>query len=835
MTDHQWRQAWDLYQTASGLNPKEREAFIDSSTDDVEVRCEVRMMLAESAEGSAVNGGAMAKVVAAAAASLVGAEGPGPVTGPQAGDSFGRYTLLRMIGRGGMGEVYEASDAELDRKVALKFLRVGGLARQNSMERFIDEAHSLSALNHPNIVTVHEVLKDGGHVAIVMELVEGKPLRQLCGDGPMDLFQVAETGRQVALALEAAHARGIVHGDIKPENVMVRPDGYAKVLDFGLAKRIEAAASGSEGRNHSSIFGTFRYMAPEQMRSEPVTPASDVYSLGLLLYEMASGRHPFGDEPGFAGLARGSLRTPEALAKANSGIPASFDRLILWMLMGEGEARPTAPQVVAQLEELVRTLDPRNAAAAAAAAARGKGLAGRAIAASVCGAILVLGGTLWFGLQSRAKSSGGGGAPVEPRPLTSQLGRETEPALSPTGDWIAYLWTDDSGRNPGLYSRSLASDASKELMAGSELAIRAIVFSPAGKRIAFRRQDGIFTIPREGSAKGAERVADSLGGCEGSGLDWSPDGKSMLLAECPKGSALPALIEIDLSSGVRRALTDPPASTQGDYDPRYSPDGSQIAFRRALQPVVEDIYVLNLRSSGAQPMPISRDARGISGLAWMPDGKSLLVSSQRSGGFSGLWRFYPSKPFEPEAFAQAGQHAKMPTVARRGTKLAWINQVIDHNIWELPVQPGTLVPAGPPRRLIASLQRDVDCHVGPDGRIAFRSDRSGVSEIWIAKPDGSNPVRVTSMNGPLTGTPRWSPDGRYLAFDSRPGNTPMCICCVAMRWDVRARRSGSRIIPQPMWCRRGRGTENRCTSRRAEAGGGRFGRWRWKEPKLPCR
>ena len=755
MTDQQWRRAWNLYQTASTLPRNERDAFIDSASPDPEVRCEIRMMLTESDEGRPPGADAISEAVAAAAAGVVRhGQIPSPPVNPRQGESFGRYRIVRVVGRGGMGEIYEAADPELDRSVALKFLPAGSLDQPAAMARFNREARSLSAINHPNIVTVHEVIQESGQIAIVMELVEGQPLRHLCGPGAMSLTRLAHIGLQIARALEAAHARGVIHGDIKPENVMVRPDGYAKVLDFGLARRVQPAGEGevtdAMQQGQPGAIGTFRYMAPEQLRNEPATPASDLYSLGLLLYEMASGRHPFGGTTAFSALKGNAPKLPAPLHQQHPELPASLDDLILAMLPRDPANRISSAEAVALLEELARTADPRNV-----------NTGRRALAATVCGAAAVLAGTLWWGAASTPA-----GPPVQIRPLTSQMGRETEPVFSPDGNWIAYLWAGDSGKNPGLYVRSFKSDAPKLLASGSSPhPIRAIVFSPDGARIAFRRNDGIFAIARNGSGS-AVKLATSEDRCQGSGLDWSPDGSALLLAECPAGFPIPVVMQVELASGHRRQLTSPPASTQGDFDPHYSPAGTQVAFRRALQPVVEDLYVLKLGSK--DPIAISRDARGLAGLAWMPDGKSILVSSQRSSGIYGLWRFYLDKPFKPETFAQAGQHAKAPAVARLGGRAAWINQVIDHNIWEIPFDAA----GGTPKRIISSLQRDVDGNIGPDGRIAFRSDRSGVSEIWIAAPDGSAPVRVTSMDGPLTGTPRWSPDGKHLAFDSRPASNP---------------------------------------------------------------
>ena len=194
-----------------------------------------------------------------------------------------------MLGRGGMGEVWSARDLELDRPVALKFLRAH-TALEMDAARIVREAQAASALNHPNIVTIHGVVRSEGIAAIVMELVEGSSLATL-RNAPVALEKVLAIGSQIAQALAAAHAHGIVHGDIKPENIVQRHDGYIKVLDFGLAHRV--IAGGMSAARAPGLGGTMRYMSPEQARGESLTPASDIFSFGLVLFELAAGRHPF--------------------------------------------------------------------------------------------------------------------------------------------------------------------------------------------------------------------------------------------------------------------------------------------------------------------------------------------------------------------------------------------------------------------------------------------------------------------------------------------------------------------------------------------------------------
>ena len=204
------------------------------------------------------------------------------------GTSLGRFVITGFVGQGGMGRVYSAHDPDLDREAALKVITLK--AETSSSERFIHEAQAASALNHPNIVTVYEVIRSGPTVAIAMELVNGTSLRHHCGTA-QPVQKVALWGGQIAHALAEAHARGIVHRDIKPENLMLRPDGYIKVLDFGLARR-----AGVEREDDELALGTLGYMSPEEIEQRPITAASDIFSLGVVLYELASGTNPFRGE-----------------------------------------------------------------------------------------------------------------------------------------------------------------------------------------------------------------------------------------------------------------------------------------------------------------------------------------------------------------------------------------------------------------------------------------------------------------------------------------------------------------------------------------------------------
>lgn len=269
----------------------------------------------------------------------------------------GHFEILEPLGKGGMGEVYLARDPRLDRQVALKVLPPHLLQDERAVDRFSREARAASALSHPNIVTVYDIGESGGAPYIAMELVRGGTLDAVIAE-TASLAVVLDYFRQCAAALVAAHDAGIVHRDIKPDNVMVREDGYVKVLDFGLARlsapdRSESAAATQVGM----LVGTLRYLSPEQAGGETVASASDIFSLGTLMYELLTSKHPFSQGSEVATLAAILTRAPESLRELADSLPGELDALVLAMLEKDAAARPTAPEVMHRLREIALAVD----------------------------------------------------------------------------------------------------------------------------------------------------------------------------------------------------------------------------------------------------------------------------------------------------------------------------------------------------------------------------------------------------------------------------------------------------------------------------------------------
>src|SRR5436190_18317724 len=288
------------------------------------------------------------------------------------GRTIGHYKLSKRIGTGGMGEVYLATDMTAGRKAALKLLPTRFTSDAERLKRFQQEAHAVVGLNHPNILTVYEIGEDHSTHYIASELIEGETLRQRLMRGRMEVGEAVDIAIQVASALAAAHEAGIVHRDIKPENIMLRPDGYVKVLDFGIAKLAEstfAEATADEaesvtlaGTNLGSILGTLRYMSPEQARGAPVDKRADIWSLGVVLYEMVTGHAPFaGETPGEV-MASILEKEPPPLTSYLAHTPAELQQIISKTLRKEREERyQSAHELLEALQSLRRSMEFKTA------------------------------------------------------------------------------------------------------------------------------------------------------------------------------------------------------------------------------------------------------------------------------------------------------------------------------------------------------------------------------------------------------------------------------------------------------------------------------------------
>jgi serine/threonine protein kinase len=318
MTADQWRKVWQVYDKAGSVSQENLQDFLNSECEDPLVAAKVREMRNRSRVSQV--------------------ETPAETQdSSQTGLRLHHYLIQQRLGSGGSGEVYLAHDTVLDRKVAVKFLFRRRLESEVAIDRFFQEAKSSSALNHPNIVTIFDFIREDGLGAIAMEYIHGKTLRNAFR-GPVSVKEVARIGVQIARGLEAAHSNGIVHRDVKPENIMLRSDGYIKVLDFGLAI---PDRSQMPARPHEQPAGTFVYMSPEQLAGDPVHTASDIYSLGLVFVELLSGSpiHPQNTAAFLETIEE--RRAPTVRLKGIVNKSHALGALLRAMLDPVPEARPT--------------------------------------------------------------------------------------------------------------------------------------------------------------------------------------------------------------------------------------------------------------------------------------------------------------------------------------------------------------------------------------------------------------------------------------------------------------------------------------------------------------
>src|SRR5215475_1119160 len=358
-----WKKAFDLFQSALERAPEERAEFLDESCqDDEEMRREVESLL--TSHQRAEN---FIEVPAfKAAPEFV----PNDSADALIGKLIGHYRIESLIGVGGMGKVYLARDERLGRKAAVKLLPDSLTTDDTQLSRFKNEARAASALNHPNILTVYEIGAEGDVQFIATEFIEGVTLRAALGSGRMSTQRALEIAVQVASALAAAHDAGVVHRDIKPENIMLRPDGYAKVLDFGIAKLTEQTPASDHHRVETTallqtrpglVLGTAHYMSPEQARGQKVDARSDIWSLGVVLYEIVTGNPPFRGETPSDCIAAILTAEPAPLSSVSPDVPAKLESILQKALRKNSDDRyQTIKEMLGELRNLKTKFEAEN-------------------------------------------------------------------------------------------------------------------------------------------------------------------------------------------------------------------------------------------------------------------------------------------------------------------------------------------------------------------------------------------------------------------------------------------------------------------------------------------
>jgi serine/threonine protein kinase/Tol biopolymer transport system component len=709
---------------------------------------------------------------------------PSPPGEPLTGLTLSHYRVLEPLGEGGMGTVYRATDTRLDRIVALKFQPPEVLRDTRNRERFWREAKTIASIDHPNVCPAYGMEEDGAFLFIAMAYLDGIPLDRRIASGRVGIDEALTIAIQAGRGLEAAHAKGVIHRDIKPANLMLTStpsgDPLVRILDFGIAQSLRESA----GTQDELTMGTVCYMAPEQTRPGRVDGRADIWSLGVVLYEMLSGRLPFQRASVHETLDLIAGPTPADHSALPAEVPSSLAAVLQRMLDKDASRRyQSARELVADLEE-------------AADANRGKlpESSRRWIAARrslVALLVIVLSASAWA-LWTRVAQSPRGTLSLTP--LTVYPGYEENPAISPDGRQIAYVGQGVHGTNPlELYVQAIGStDPVRLTQNRPDEMDRSPAWDPTGTTLAVLR-----TVP--GTRFGRILFIPALGGAVSDvGIDrvlatgrlaWSPDGETLAFARL-LGFDQSIIYEWSIHDRTLRQVSFP-GPGQTDWCPQFNPDGRRLAFRRNDA----EIVIVDRRTGAARSLPARASWPGLS---WTADGKSILFSWFGRIGEVNLSGAAIRRPADELRY-------EVMDINVRGKQMACVRWEFEHSIWSLELlRSGDQVVGGAKTQLTTSTSWDDTPQFSPDGKwMAFASGRSGTPEIWVADSDGLNLRRLTFFDGYFAGTPRWSPDGKRIVFDARPPASKPSIYVVAASGGQPIRLTNTEE-DVPSWSRDGR-------------------------------
>ena len=681
-----------------------------------------------------------------------------------AGTKLGSYEVIGPLGAGGMGEVYRARDAKLDRDVAIKVLPERLASDSAALARFEREAKTVAALSHPNLLGIYDFGTHEGVVYAVTELLSGETLRDRLSAGPIPRRKAVEYGLQIARGLAAAHEHGVAHRDLKPENVFVTNDGRVKILDFGLAKSLlpESGVSGAAtfgATEPGTVLGTVGYMSPEQVRGKPADHRSDLFAFGAILYEMLSGQRAFKGDSAVETMNAILIRDlPEPSGPADAALPPLLDRIVRHCLEKNPEERfQSARDVAFDLETASGTTSSATRQLIAPVPGRPRWLvpaAGLAVALLVVAAFLI-------GRRAGAGGSTEGLPSITFSQQTNQQGVEKFPALSPDGTGLAYV-SRESG-NDDIYLQRVGGRNPINLTKDSPEDDTHPAFSPDGSTIAFRSErggGGIFVMGATGES--VRRLSDA-----GQNPSWSPDGKQIVVADeavdTPLGrTGNSALWAIDVSTGQRRKIFDGDA-----VQPSWSPHGDRIAFW-AIPKTTAQRDIWTIPAAGGAPVAVTQDPPLDWNPIWAADGKSLYFASDR-GGSMNLWRIAIDEKTgktsgAPQALTTPSFWSGHFSISRDGRHIAYLALNALASLERIPFDPAT-GKVGPPAPLLRLSGALLSPEVSPDGAwIVFRS-LGGQEDLFLVRSDGTGLRKLTDDPHRDRG-PSWSPDGKRIAFYS---------------------------------------------------------------------
>lgn len=689
--------------------------------------------------------------------------------------TLGHYEIVGTLGTGAMGEVYLARDTRLCRRVALKVLPQEVAADPERRARFEREARAVAALSHPNIVTVYSVEETGGVHFITMELVDGATLTRMLPKRGFALNEFLRIAIQLANAVSCAHRAGIIYRDLKPDNIMIDGDGRLRVLDFGISKMHDApnseetlAATANVDTEEGRLLGTVAYMSPEQAEGRTVDVRSDVFSVGTILYEMATGKRPFAGDTSMSTIGSILRDDPFPVTDLEPSLPSDLGRILRRCLAKSPDRRyQTALDLRNELEALRDEIGDGNSTSVVEARTLHPGRLRRplpVLIASMVGVLACVAVVTTVALRREADSQQ---SVLVSRPITSAISQEADINWSPESEFIAFSQI-----------RAGSLDVMVQPVAGGVAEVRASGpgteacprWSPHGKYMAYisSSEPGspVFLVPPHGgtprkliSTNLRALVVDKLQSAMGD-RPWSRDGRKLLVARAD-ASGQTAIYRVDRDNGTVEQLTFPRPGAVDLY-PSYSFDGERIVFQRRTN---GKGALLIIPATGGEPEVLLADDFDDIGPTWRPDNRHILFLSNRgeSSGGADIW--------EIDLVDGSLRQLTFETNRVVSVSVSADDRVAYAPFWHDTFLFAVDVETGDTRQLTSHTQDNFGARFSPDGRaVAYHSTRTGDSEIWIHYLDDRPETRITD-NDAWDLYPDWSPDGRQLIFVSdREGN-----------------------------------------------------------------